>query len=115
MDISKNCSRKQNLIFLFKKEKKEKENKNSSWRKNIDEKVSMYHRDKVSRNIVYKLYMCAHIGQTWTIYGHDTMNYLFIDVVDRRNAWNKSVTSKRCFTWFIRQDVKTLSRFANRG
>lgn len=64
MDISKNCSRKQNLIFLFKKEKKEKENRNSSWRKNIDEKVSMYHRDKVSRNIVYKLYMCAHIGQT---------------------------------------------------
>lgn len=60
MSISKNCSRKQNLIFLFKKEKKEKENKNSSWRKNIDEKVSMYHRDKVSRNIVYKLYMCAH-------------------------------------------------------
>lgn len=116
-NISQNeCFKKlfQNLInFILKK--KEKENRNLSRRKNIDEKASMCHRYKVSRSIVYKLYVCAHIGQTSTIHGHDTMNYLFIVLsigetlgtkVLQRNVASRDGSSG--------QDVKTLSRFANR-
>lgn len=78
MNISKKLFKKTNFniqYFYLKKKKKRR--------------IEIYHSERISvkkyrcivdtkSHIVYKLFMCAHVGQTSTIYGHDTMNYLFI-------------------------------------